>query len=810
MQSTCIDTIMEIEKPIAATAAVPLPITPDTVRLTATHWGVYQAVGEGDALRLQAFARDPSPSPIGLTMLDAARGPVRVRRPAVRQSWLAARRGNLPEAQRALRGQEPFVEVEWDEALDLVASELARVRTAHGNASIFGGSYGWSSAGRFHHAQSQVHRFLNALGGYVRHADTYSLGAARVLLPHIVAPIEEMFTQHTSWRVMARHTRLFVSFGGVPAKNAQVSSGGATEHAVPAGLRRMAAAGVRFINISPVRDDIDTGDSVEWLPIRPGTDAALLLAIGHTLLVEHLHDRAFLASHCVGFDRVMPYLLGDADGQPKTPEWAAAITDLQADRIRALAREMAATRTMINMAWSLQRAHHGEQPYWALVTVAAMLGQIGLPGGGFGVGYGTTNMIGNDNAKFPGPTLPQGRNAVSEFIPVARITDMLEKPGEAFDYNGARHRYPDIRLIYWAGGNPYHHHQDLNRLLAAWQSKPETVVVHEQYWTPTAKLADIVLPATTALERDDIGYAARERYMVAMKRLIPPVGQARDDYTIFAGLAERLQAREAFTEGRDAEAWLREMYAQSRQQARRIGTALPAFDDFWESGLLDLAQPDAEVVLLADFRADPAAHPLNTPSGRLELFSERIASFGYDDCPGHASWIEPAEWLGSRQAACHPLHLLSDQPFTKLHSQLDHAGYSQSNKVKGREPITLSTYDARARGLHDGDLVRVFNDRGACLAAVRVSDDVRPGVARLSTGAWFDPSTWRATGPDNLEKHGNPNVLTRDSGASRLSQGCSAQTCLVQVERAIGPLPEPTPYALPQLAPISKKKEESS
>ncbi len=771
--------------------------------LTASHWGVYEATGQGDSLSLQGFSRDPAPSPIGLSMLDAARGPLRVRRPAVRRSWLQARRGDLPQAARQQRGQEPFVEIEWAEALDLVAGELTRVRSQHGNASIFGGSYGWSSAGRFHHAQSQVHRFLNSIGGYVRHADTYSLGAARVLMPHIVAPMEELFTQHTSWRVMARHTQLFVSFGGVPAKNAQVSSGGATEHAVPTGLRRMAAAGVRFVNISPVRDDIDTGGPVEWIAIRPGTDTALLLAVAHTLLVENLHDPAFLVSHCAGFERVVSYLRGDADGQPKTADWAAGITGVPAARITQLAREMAAARTMINIAWSLQRAHHGEQPYWALVTVAAMLGQIGLPGGGFGVGYGTTNMIGNDNAKFSGPTLPQGRNAVSAFIPVARITDMLEQPGAPFDYNGQRHTYPDIRLTYWAGGNPFHHHQDLNRLHAAWQSKPETIIVHEQYWTPTAKLADIVLPATTALEREDIGYATRERYMVAMRKLIEPVGQARDDYAIFSDLAQRLGAQEAFTEGRDARTWLRLLYKESRPRAAQAGVELPPFDTFWEKGLIDLAQPEAEVVMLDRFRADPRAHPLATPSGRIELFSERIASFGYDDCPGHACWLEPIEWLGSPKARQYPLHLISDQPHTKLHSQLDHAAYSQANKIDGREPLTLSRADAQARGLSAGDVVRVFNSRGTCLAGLRISDDLRPGVARLSTGAWFDPSSWLATGPGNVEKHGNPNVLTPDIGASRLSQGCMAQSCLVQVERCMDDPPSPEPYALPQLDLIS-------
>jgi len=767
---------------------------------TACHWGIYEVrPDDAGGIRLTGFARDPAPSPIGLSMPQAVSGPLRVRQPAVRQSWLDAMRGRSTDTRRELRGQERFVEVSWDEALDLVAAELERVRGTHGNASIFGGSYGWSSAGRFHHAQSQVHRFLNAVGGYVRHADTYSLGAARVLMPHIAAPMEEQFTAHTSWGVMIEHTRLFVSFGGVPAKNAQVSSGGAGEHLVPGALRRMAQAGVRFINVSPVRCDIDTGAAVEWIPIRPNTDTALLLALAHQLYAEGLHDAGFLATHSVGFERFLPYLLGEVDGQPKDASWASAITGIPAARIVALAREMAATRTMLSMAWSLQRAHHGEQPYWSLVTLACMLGQIGLPGGGFAVGYGAANVMGNANARFSGPTLPQGSNPVRAFIPVARVTDMLEKPGQGFRYNGQDHRYPDIRLIYWAGGNPFHHHQDLNRLLAAWQSKPETIVVHEQYWTATAKLADIVLPATSALERDDIGYAAGDRYMVAMKQAIEPVAGARDDYEIFSALAQRMGEGARFTEGVSARQWIEQLYAESRERAARAGHALPPFDAFWAQGIIDLSLPQGSVVMFEAFRRDPGRHPLATPSGRFEIFSQRIHDFGEADCPGHAHWFEPIEWLGAASAAQFPLHLLTDQPFTKLHSQLDHAAYSGSNKIAGREPIMVSRHDARARQLVDGDVVRVFNARGTCLAAVRVSDDLMPGVVKLSTGAWFDPSHWRAQGPQNVEKHGNPNVLTVDMPASGLSQGCMAQTCLVEIAKVQGSAPAPTPYRLPEI-----------
>lgn len=758
------------------------------------HWGTYEAeIGPGRAPVLKPLRGDPDPSPIGLHQLDAAVQRLRVRRPAIRRSWLEQGPGAAPER----RGLDPFVQVDWDTATALVGRELKRVIGTHGNEAVFGGSYGWSSAGRFHHAQSQVHRFLNALGGYVRHVDSYSLGAARVVMPHIVAPMDELMNIHTSWDVLAAHTRLFVSFGGVPRKNAAVSAGGPSGHRVREGLHRMRANGTRFVNISPVRDDLEVGGEVEWLPIRPNTDTALMLALAYVLHAEGLHDQAFLARYCVGFEKIVPYLTGAADGIPKDPRWAEAITGVPAARIARLARELAGTRSMLNIAWSLQRAAHGEQPYWALVTVAAMLGQIGLPGGGFGVGYGAVNSIGSPHARFAGPTLPQGANGVAAFIPVARIADMLLNPGGTFTYNGATHRYPDIRLIYWAGGNPYHHHQDLNRMMQAWR-KPETIVVHEQFWTPTAKLADIVLPATTSLERNDIGFATREGQLVAMKRIDEAVGEARNDFDIFADIAGEMGRREAYTEGLDERGWLVRLYEESRARAAAAGIELPGFDSFWQQGMVDLSAHAGPVVMLEAFRADPVANPLGTPSGRIELFSEKVAGFGYADCPGHAVWLEPFEWLGAPRAATYPFHLVSDQPVRRLHSQLDPSPHSREGKVAGREPVRINPDDAAARGIADGDVVRVFNDRGACLAGAVISPDIAPGVLKLSTGAWFD---WqRRPGDAPVERHGNPNAVTLDRGASSLSQGCVAQTCLVDVEPYRGEVPPVRAFDLPELA----------
>ncbi|MCW1384082.1 molybdopterin-dependent oxidoreductase [Novosphingobium sp. KCTC 2891] len=752
---------------------------------SAAHWGIYEVDPQPEgAPVLRPLSADPDPTRIGLDQLSPEVRRLRIARPAVRKGWLEGR-------SRDGRGGEPFVEIDWDEALDLVAGEITRVRTDWGNRAIFAGSYGWASAGRFHHAQSQLHRFYNCLGGYARSVDSYSLGAGRVLMPHIAVDMDSSNASHTSWDVLEDHCTLFVSFGGVPLKNTQVSSSGAGRHRARAGLAGLASAGVRIVNIGPVGDNLEAGAGVEWIPLRPNTDTALMLALAHAVYHDPAFDRAFIDSHTVGFDRFVPYLVGTADGVAKSPEWAEPITGVPAAATRALAAAMLRNRTMLNAAWALQRAAHGEQPFWALVTLAAMLGQIGLPGGGYGLGYGAMNVMGSAHVRIPGPVFPQGRNAVADFIPCARLADMLLHPGEPFRYNGGEHRYPDIKLVHWAGGNPFHHHQDLNRLRRAW-ARPETIVVHEQYWNAAARHADIVLPASTALERNDIGFATREGYYIAMKQAMAPQGEARSDHAILAGVAERLGVAEAFGERRDEMAWLRQIYESNRARVGETGLALPDFDAFWEQGLIDLAPHDAPHVMHADFRADAVAHPLPTPSGRIEIFSERIAGFGLGDCPGHPVWREPFEWLGGAEADRFPLHLISDQPERRLHSQLDPSPWSRAGKVAGREGVHIHPADAAARGIGDGDVVELFNDRGRCLAGAVLNERLLRGVVRLSTGAWYDPDGMR-------DRHGNPNVLTLDRGSSELSQGCSAHSCLVDLRKWTGEAPPVRAFDLPRI-----------
>ncbi|MEY8838735.1 molybdopterin-dependent oxidoreductase, partial [Cribrihabitans sp. XS_ASV171] len=432
---------------------------------------------------------------------------------------------------------------------------IERIRKTYGNEAIFGGSYGWGSAGRFHHAQSQVHRFLNVIGGYVASFGSYSTGCAQAIMPHVFGTdfLKLLYEHQDGWQVIHDHTETLVMFGGINPKNSQVSMGGITEHETADWFDRFADKGMRCINIGPQRTDAP--DGCDWLAVRPGSDTALMLALAHVLEEEGLTDHAFLDRYTVGFDRFRPYLMGESDGHAKSPDWAAPLCGVAPEAIRDLARRMARTRTFITVAWSLQRAEHGEQPYWMSAVLAAMLGQIGLPGGGVGYGYGAIGGVGKSLIGLRGMTFSQLSNPVEKVIPVARIADMLRNPGQAYDFNGRRDTFPEIRLIYWAGGNPYHHHQDLNALHQAWQA-PEAIIVNEPWWTATAKRADIVFPATTPYEREDIGRTNLDDYLFHMPQLIPPVGEARDDYDIFAGLAARIGLEEAFTEGRSAGDWI--------------------------------------------------------------------------------------------------------------------------------------------------------------------------------------------------------------------------------------------------------------
>lgn len=740
------------------------------------HWGAFTVlVKDGNIVGIDPFEHDPAPSPIIHAVKDWLRPDRRIERPMVRQGWLAQRE----RSDRSGRGRDSFVPVTWEVAARLVSNEISRVRDTFGNPAIFAGSYGWASAGRFHHAQTQLKRLLNLVGGFTGHRDTYSYGAGAVIARHVMGSESDYIGFGASLDSVSRNTELLLAFGALSPRTGQAEAGGLGRHTLENHLKRLVERNARVVLISPRREDTPSWVNAEWWPIIPGTDSALLLGLAGEILASGRQDSNFLERCCSGSEGLFEYLRGATDGIVKNAQWAAQITGLNADMIQALARCLPEVRSFVAMSWGLQRAVHGEQPWWAGITLAAMVGQIGLPGGGVGFGFSSSGGTGATVALTRSPALSQGRKACESFIPVARIADMLLQPGAPFTYEGRSYAYPDVRLVYWAGGNPFHHHQDLNRLIKAWE-KPETIVVQEPLWTPTAQRADIVLPATTTLERNDLAGGARSEYIFAMQQAVRPFGLARSDHEILREVANELGVEAAFSEGRSEMEWLERLYLQTVEDAyERLDVELPSFSEFWAQGYVDVPT-QKDYIHMADFRADPTAHPLGTESGKIVLYSEKLAALAYPDCPPHAAWLEPPEWLKGAKAAEYPFHLLTPQPHSRLHSQIDYGEVSKRDKIGHREVVTINPDDARRLYVQSGDVVRLWNDRGQCIAGVRVSDEVRVGVALLPTGAWFAP---RDSDIGILEDAGNPNVLTLDTGSSAFSGGCSANTCMVAIER---------------------------
>ncbi|MCG3883924.1 trimethylamine-N-oxide reductase TorA [Photobacterium leiognathi] len=765
--------------------------------LTSAHWGAFQAiVKDGKMVDVVPVADDPYPNELIKMAPHQVHAKNRIKYPMVRKSYLEGG----PGAGKDKRGNDEWVRVSWDKANQLVANEITRLQTQYGPSSIYAGSYGWKSTGMFHNSRTLLQRLMNLNGGFLGYAGDYSTGAAQMIMPHVMGSME-VYEQQTTWPVIIESSELVVLWGFnamVTLKNAW----NVPDHEGQVGLQALKEKGTRIIAIDPVRNETVDFMDAEWIAPRPYTDVAMMLGIAHTLYTEELYDKEFLEHYTKGFDKFVPYLTGESDGTPKTAEWAAEISGIDAKTIKMLAHEFAKNRTMLMAGWGMQRQQHGEQPHWMMVTLAAMLGQIGLPGGGFGFSYhyssgGSPTAKGGIISGINAGKAPKGSPAP---IPVARIAEAILEPGKTIQFSGKSVTYPEIKMVYVAGGNPFHQHQDTNNLLKAWQTL-DTIVVNEPYWTASAKHADIVLPTTTSYERNDIdmGGDYSQRYVFPMHKAVEPQFESKSDFDIFSGIAEKLGVKAAFTENKTEMQWIKGMYDEMAKQARANRVPLPPFSMFWEANdYITFPIPDANKKWIrhADFRENPLLNPLGTPSGRIEIYSDTVEKMGYADCAPHAKWYEPKEWYKAEIAKKYPLSLNTAHPTNRLHSQLDNTPLRDKYAVANREAILINANDAKARGIADGDLVRAFNDRGQILVGAKISDAIRPGVIRVSEGAWYDSATPGKEG--GLCRNGCINVLTFDVGSSQLAQGNCGHMAQLEIEKYQGKAPENTAHALPR------------
>ncbi|CAH0532236.1 Trimethylamine-N-oxide reductase [Vibrio stylophorae] len=782
----------------------------DTWKISGSHWGAFRAkIHAGVVEKIEPFGFDKNPT----DMLKGIRGIIysssRVRYPMVRYAWYR----DYLKADPATRGDNRFIRVTWEQALDLFYVELERIQNEYGPWALYAGHTGWRQTGQVHSCNNHMQRAVGMHGYFVKKVGDYSTGAGQTIMPYVLGSTE-VYAQGTSWPLILDNSKVIVLWATDLHKNLQVGWNCETHesYAYLDQLKAKIDAGeIRVISVDPVVTKSQQKLGCEHQYINPQTDVPMMLAMAYTLYQDKKHDQAFLDTYTLGFDKFLPYLTGEGeggDGIAKTPEWAEQICGVPAKTIRELAHLFADNRTQLIFGWGIQRQQHGEQPYWMGAVLASMLGQIGLPGGGISYAHHYSSIgVPDSGAAGPGsfPLNPddnkkrihqnQDFNGYSSTIPVARWVDCLLEPGKKVAYNGKTVTLPEFKMMVFSGNNPWHHHQDRNRMKRAFEAV-QTVVSIDFTWTATCRFADIVLPACTQFERNDLdlygSYSARG--VLAMHKLVDPLFQSRTDFDIMADLCDRFGQKKAYLRGMGEMEWLESLYEECRT-SNGDKYPMPPFAEFWQKGSVIFNQQQT-FVRHAAFREDPELNPLGTPSGFIEIFSRKIASFNYDNCPGHPVWMEKSERShGGPGSKKHPFWLQSCHPDQRLHSQMcDSTEYRETYAVKGREPVYINPKDAKKHGIRDGDLVRVYNDRGQLVAGARVSDFYPQGVVRIYEGAWYGP-----IGPEigSLDTYGDPNTLTQDIGTSKLAQATSANTCLVSIEKFVDKAPKVTAFGGP-------------
>jgi len=722
--------------------------------------------------------------------------PSRIKYPMVRKSYLQ----HGPGANREARGSEGFVRVSWDKATELIAGEIKRVIKEHGNSAILTSiSSAYLTPGRINYEGACMSRLANLLGGFTDCMTDYSSGAAQTIMPHITGSTD-VYAQQTSWKTVMENTEVMVFWAVNPVRTLNASFSTNLGFGLD-WMNKLSESGKKIIVIDPRRSSTATKFGAEWVAPVPNTDVAMMLGMAYALQEAGLENKEFLDEYTTGYGKFLPYLLGKTDGVPKSPEWAESICQVKAGKIREIAHLLAKNPSLLLTGWSLQRADHGEQPPWMLVTLASMIGQIGLPGRGYSMGH-----LYGDNGSPLGlaPNVPYiDYGAYPEnppaLIPASRTTDAILNPGKVIDFNGSKLTYPNIKMIFNEYGNPQCRHQERNKMIKAWK-KPDTIVTHEIAWTASAWMADIVLPVCTAVERNDIDSDNVATIIAPIKAAIEPLYESKEPFAIFTEIARALGIEKEFTMGKTAMELIEDSYEVARKRAKNSGMDMPGFQEFWEKAEpveFPIDKNDVDFVQHGDFREDPLLEPLGTASGKIEIYCKNIEKMAYTDCGPHPQWYEPFEWLGAPEARKYPLHMVTPHPRYRMHSQYNQIGALRDiYDVSGHEPVTINAQDAKARNIKQGDVVRIFNDRGQILAGARVSADIRPSVISIWEGSWYDPLD-RGT-PDSLCKYGHANVLVKDKPTSRLSQSCNANTTLVQIEKYSGEVPPVTAFDPPE------------
>jgi len=674
------------------------------------------------------------------------------------------------------RGEGKFARISWDEAVDRVAGEMSRVKGKYGNSAMFVpyGTGGYSQITGRQTAQ----RLMNLFGGSLGFYNSYSWASISAATPTVYGT-SVTGNQRQDWL----NSKYILMWSWNPA---EARDGTNSEYFIRMARER----GARTVCVDPRMSPSAVSLADEWVPIRPGTDAAMMSAMAHVMVTEDLYDREFVRTHCVGFDETqMPpgcegeesyrdYILGTRDDTPKTPEWAERITGVARATIARIAREYATTKpAVLYQGYGMQRRAYGEQVVRAGCVLAAITGNVGIPGGwASGIAL---------QAPDGGPlwiVFPIGHNPVKASIPSFLWSEAVlhgKGMGPEDGVVGVDRLDNDIKLIYAVASNCLvNQHANINRTAGILRDEDrlEFLVVQDNFLTPTGRFADILLPACTQFETWGVedGWKYGDEVLL-MPKIVEPPFETKSDYAICAEIARKLGIGGAYTKGRDERGWVE--WALDRYRKTRF-PGLPSLDEFERSNAGVYSVPVTKpAVAFEDFRRDPVGHPLPTPSGKIEIFSQKLFDLKkLATIPAVPKYIQEWESPFGPEAAKYPLQAVGHHGLARVHSTLDNVDWLNEAFP---QRLFINPLDAGPRSIKDGDAVRVFNERGATVVPCRLTPRIMPGVVTLPQGAWWTPDE------KGTDQRGSINVLTSERWTP-FAFGNAQHTIMVQVEKAKG------------------------